>query len=171
MFLFLTIFWVLLPEPYRKHLCCWQIYAVCDGTLDISLSFFGHFILVCLNSKQAPVESLYWTLFTFSGLGYTKILRFSGLKIWTKKSPIAKLIMNMGILMYLRILIVYSMRGLFGFLCWLVLLGKQLDKLFLGQWGLSWCRWSQPGFSLNLCANLDDVILVAYGNHWRIWLR
>jgi len=34
-------------------------YTVCDGTLDISLSFSGHFILVCLNSKQAPVESLY----------------------------------------------------------------------------------------------------------------
>jgi len=56
-------------------------YTVCEGTFDMSLSFSGHFILVCLNSKQAPVESLYWTLFTFSGLGYTKILRFSGLNI------------------------------------------------------------------------------------------
>jgi len=56
-------------------------YTVCEGTFDMSLSFSGHFILVCLNSKQAPVESLYWTLFTFSGLGYTKILRFSGLNM------------------------------------------------------------------------------------------
>ncbi len=35
------------------------IYTVCAGTFEISSSLSGHFVLVCLNSKHAPVESLY----------------------------------------------------------------------------------------------------------------
>jgi len=99
------------------HLCCfigtasmlfyqYSIYAVCAGTFEISFSFSGHFVLVCLNSKQAPVESLYCTLFTLSGLGYTKILRLSGLVKYTNKIPMAKLTINIGMRIYLRILIV-----------------------------------------------------------------
>jgi hypothetical protein len=100
-----------------QHLCCfigtasmlfyqYSIYAVCAGTFEISFSFSGHFVLVCLNSKQAPVESLYWILFTLSGLGYTKILRLSGLVKYTNKIPMAKLTINIGMRIYLRILIV-----------------------------------------------------------------
>jgi hypothetical protein len=93
---------------YRYSLRCFigTAYAVCAGTFEISFSFSGHFVLVCLNSKHAPVESLYCTLFTLSGLGYTKILRLSGLVKYTNKIPMAKLTINIGMRIYLRILIV-----------------------------------------------------------------
>ena len=95
------------PLPKGGGLRCFigTAYAVCAGTFEISFSFSGHFILVCLNSKHAPVESLYWILFTLSGLGYTKILRLSGLVKYTNKTPMAKLTINIGMRIYLRILI------------------------------------------------------------------
>jgi len=63
----------------------------CTGTLDISLGFVGHVTSSCENEKHVPVLSLYCNMLTFSGVGYTYMVRRSGIDIYTANKPMTKL--------------------------------------------------------------------------------
>jgi len=63
----------------------------CTGTLDISLGFVGHVTSSCENEKHVPVLSLYCNMLTFSGVGYTYMVRRSGIDIYTANNPMTKL--------------------------------------------------------------------------------
>jgi hypothetical protein len=63
----------------------------CTGTLEISLGFVGHVTSSCENEKHVPVLSLYCNMLTFSGVGYTYMVRRSGIDIYTANNPMTKL--------------------------------------------------------------------------------
>ena len=74
-----------------------------SGIFDILFLFFGHFTSVSFMEKQVPVLSLYCSSFAFSCVGYTIILRFSGIVTYTAKIPKAKLNMKTVKFIYLNI--------------------------------------------------------------------
>ena len=63
----------------------------CTGTLEISLGSVGHLTSSWENEKHVPVLSLYCNMLTFSGVGYTYMVRRSGIEIYTANNPITKL--------------------------------------------------------------------------------
>ena len=63
----------------------------CTGTLAISFGSVGHVTSSCENEKHVPVLSLYCNMLTFSGVGYTYMVRRSGMEIYTANNPITKL--------------------------------------------------------------------------------
>ena len=63
----------------------------CTGTLAISFGSVGHVTSSCENEKHVPVLSLYCNMLTFSGVGYTYMVRRSCMEIYTANNPITKL--------------------------------------------------------------------------------
>ena len=63
----------------------------CTGSLEISLGSVGHLTSSWENEKHVPVLSLYCNMLTFSGVGYTYMVRRSGIEIYTANNPITKL--------------------------------------------------------------------------------
>jgi hypothetical protein len=63
----------------------------CTGTLEISFGSVGHVTSSCENEKHVPVLSLYCNMLTFSGVGYTYMVRRSGIDIYTANKPMTKL--------------------------------------------------------------------------------
>jgi hypothetical protein len=77
-------------ERTDSHASIYVIYC-CTGTLDISLGFVGHVTSSCENEKHVPVLSLYCNMLTFSGVGYTYMVRRSGIEMYTANNPMTKL--------------------------------------------------------------------------------